>query len=241
MTTPPSELNRIAVDLDEAELWTLATIVRDYAALLRQTTEGTDALVSDLSEEANIVHCYEEMTNLCRTFEAENARLKAALDKYSEDEMLLIERCAKVCEVMGFKHSECPEMSEYCADAIRALAPRKERPEECPAICPNCVTPWKCNGPHITGKQPESAEPVGKCGKRCEIDLIGNRGCDYPNCMPKPPTAADDGMVRVPVDPNEGMMMAILNRGLGDPPDPAWIKMAKSRWAYLLEAAKGAK
>ena len=52
---------------------------------------------------------------------AENARLKAALDRYSEDEMLLIERCAKICEVMGFKHSECPEMSEYCADAIRAL------------------------------------------------------------------------------------------------------------------------
>ena len=51
---------------------------------------------------------------------------------------------------------------------------------------------------------------------------------------------ADAGMVRVPVEPNEGMMMAILNRGLGDPPDPAWIKMAKSRWAYLLKAAKGA-
>jgi len=32
---------------------------------------------------------------------AENARLKAAMDKYSEDEMLCndtIERCAKVCE-----------------------------------------------------------------------------------------------------------------------------------------------
>ena len=56
---------------------------------------------------------------------AENARLKAAMDKYSEDEMLLIERCAKVCEVMGFKHSECPEMSEYCADAIRALKVEK--------------------------------------------------------------------------------------------------------------------
>jgi hypothetical protein len=52
---------------------------------------------------------------------AENARLKAAMDKYSEDEMSIIERCAKVAEVMGFKHSECPEMSEYCADAIRAL------------------------------------------------------------------------------------------------------------------------
>ena len=43
-----------------------------------------------------------------------------------------------------------------------------------------------------------------------------------------------EGMVSVPIDPNEEMMMAILNHGLGDPPDPAWVKMAKARWAYLL-------
>ena len=85
--------------------------LQQYADILRQTTEGTDALVSDLSEEANIVYCYEEMTNLCRTYEQ---RLKVV-------EAETVERCAKVCEVMGFKHSECPEMSEYCADAIRAL------------------------------------------------------------------------------------------------------------------------
>ena len=84
-----------------------ATVVylRQYATILRQTTEGTDALVSDLSEEANIVHCYEEMTNLCRTFEAENARLKAALDRYSEDETLgelrgelLLRCCIEICQ-----------------------------------------------------------------------------------------------------------------------------------------------
>ena len=72
-----------------------------------------------------------EMLEKCNSkfivaLEAENARLKAAMDKYSEE---LIERCAKVCEVMGFKHSECPEMSEYCADAIRALSPKRERRE----------------------------------------------------------------------------------------------------------------
>ena len=66
MTTPTSELNRIAVDLNEAELWTLATIVREYAALIKTYADAV----------------------------AENARLKAAMDKYSEDEMLLIERCA---------------------------------------------------------------------------------------------------------------------------------------------------
>ena len=56
-----------------------------------------------------------------KVIEAENARLKAAMDRYSEDEMLLIERCAKVCERQGKERGECPEMPEYCADAIRAL------------------------------------------------------------------------------------------------------------------------
>jgi hypothetical protein len=60
MTTPTSEIDRIAVDLDEAGRWTLANIVREYATLIKT---------------------YEEAV-------AENARLKAALDRYSEDEML---------------------------------------------------------------------------------------------------------------------------------------------------------
>jgi uncharacterized coiled-coil protein SlyX len=108
--------------------------------------------------EAQLKHCEGHSAEL----EAEVKQLRKAMDKYSEDEMLLIERCAKVCEVMGFKHSECPEMSEYCADAIRALAPRKESPEECPAICPNCVTPWKCNGPHIVERRIRGERRVHK-------------------------------------------------------------------------------
>ena len=55
---------------------------------------------------------------LIAELEAEVARLREAMNNET------IERCAKVCEVMGFKHSECPEMSEYCADAIRALKVR---------------------------------------------------------------------------------------------------------------------
>lgn len=70
---------------------------------------------------ASITERRDQLEQRLKVVEAENARLKAAMDKYSEDEMLLIERCAKVCEVMGAKHFECPEMSEYCADAIRAL------------------------------------------------------------------------------------------------------------------------
>ena len=63
---------------------------------------------------------------------AENARLKAAMDKYSEDEVLLIERCAKACEVVYENYeSKCdtwPEArpdalsgAEDCIQAIRAL------------------------------------------------------------------------------------------------------------------------
>ena len=72
-----------------------------------------------------MLHCICDMARDSLDLQVENARLKAAMERYSEDEMLLIERCAKVCEVMGFKHSECPEMSEYCADAIRALKEKK--------------------------------------------------------------------------------------------------------------------
>ena len=89
-----------------------------------QTTEGTDALenrhVAEYEEGTdNLVHHYEEMTALCHHYEQ---RMKVV-------EAETIERCAKVCEVMGAKHFECPEMSEYCADAIRALSPKVERRE----------------------------------------------------------------------------------------------------------------
>jgi hypothetical protein len=48
---------------------------------------------------------------------AENARLKAALDKYSEDEMLLIERCAKEAELWDSE----PLSGRSIAACIRAL------------------------------------------------------------------------------------------------------------------------
>jgi hypothetical protein len=50
---------------------------------------------------------------------AENARLKAALDRYSEDEILLIERCAKVCEsVYESYESKCDTWPEARPDAL---------------------------------------------------------------------------------------------------------------------------
>jgi hypothetical protein len=103
--------------------------LRQFAAILRQTTEGTDALVKDVPITADN---YQAVLKLCRTYEkmckqsdAENARLKKALDKYSEDEMLLIERCAKVCEGMWVGHGISQQAALCCAAAIRALKEEK--------------------------------------------------------------------------------------------------------------------
>ena len=69
--------------------------------------------------------------------ERENASLKAALDKYSEDEMLLIERCAKVADefardLFGLPQKETPvaviatmETGAAISEAIRALKEAK--------------------------------------------------------------------------------------------------------------------
>jgi len=129
------------------------------AEVMEFRSRGTVALSSWDEERERALREGERVVAL----EAEVKTLREALNKYSEDEMLLIERCAKVCEQIetasrvkykqdygGYWEGSC-DGAGNCVVEIRALAPRKERPEECPAICPNCVTPWKCNGPHITG------------------------------------------------------------------------------------------
>ena len=100
MTTPTSELNRIAVDLDEAELWTLATIVREYAALIKTYADSV----------------------------AENARLKAAMDKYSENETLgglrgelLLKRCIEICQEESTDNGTAQKIEAR----IRALEEKK--------------------------------------------------------------------------------------------------------------------
>lgn len=79
--------------------------LQQYADILRQTTEGTDALAK--KQEAEEKHLddpemwaiqldhTEQIWGLCRTYEqrlkvveAEVTRLREAMDKYSEDEML---------------------------------------------------------------------------------------------------------------------------------------------------------
>lgn len=94
--TPAQEVENYADWFGDSHLETVAYL-RQYAALIKTYADAV----------------------------AENVRLREAMDRYSEDEVLMVERCAKACEVMGFKHSECPEMSEYCADAIRTLKEKK--------------------------------------------------------------------------------------------------------------------
>ena len=99
--------------------------LRQFATILRQTTKGTASRQCQL--------CKNEFMQpfVCTTCGAEklyDATLESITEQRDHLEQRMkvveaetIERCAKVCEVMGAKHFECPEMSEYCADAIRAL------------------------------------------------------------------------------------------------------------------------
>jgi hypothetical protein len=61
---------------------------------------------------------------------------------------------ARIAELEAqLKHAE-GHAAELEAE-VRALRRDAERwnyaIENCMFECPNCVTPWKCNGPHITG------------------------------------------------------------------------------------------
>lgn len=58
-------------------------------------------------------------------------------------------------------------------------------------MCPNCVTPWKCNGPHIP--EPETG---------CENSPNGEHLCAYCDqyIRARPDTAAlDEGFIRCPL------------------------------------------
>lgn len=44
-------------------------------------------------------------------------------------------------------------------------------------MCGNCLTPWKCNGPHI--------EPCDNCGRESVMDdgIVGAHICDSVECF----------------------------------------------------------
>jgi hypothetical protein len=75
---------------------------------------------------------------------------------------------ARVAELADAFNRVCAENADFVAESIKAdrriaeleaevktLRVDAERwnyaIENCMFECPNCVTPWKCNGPHITG------------------------------------------------------------------------------------------
>lgn len=38
-------------------------------------------------------------------------------------------------------------------------------------MCPNCVTPWKCNGPHLTGVEMEIGNDLGDGTTEVNLEL----------------------------------------------------------------------
>ena len=80
------------------------------------------ATVAYLQQYAEMIQKYEDAV-------AENVRLREAMNKYSEDEILLIERCAKACEVMGFKigirHPMNPQMTRNIVPLYTMKEPKK--------------------------------------------------------------------------------------------------------------------
>jgi hypothetical protein len=45
-----------------------------------------------------------------------------------------------------------------CANKIRAIIPTQANTHPEDYMCPNCVTPWKCNGPHLPFLAPINAQ-----------------------------------------------------------------------------------
>jgi len=80
------------------------------------------------------------------SLQAENARLKSDM----------AELAASMLEVIRISDRKTDVWD--VAKAILAKVARAqtaEQPEH--VMCPNCVTPWKCNGPHVP-EQPEHTE-----------------------------------------------------------------------------------
>jgi len=50
---------------------------------------------------------------------------------------------------------------------------------------------WKGQG--LPEDAPDRAYGIGKCGKVCDLHSLGNRACQYPECMPKKPQPDADG------------------------------------------------
>jgi hypothetical protein len=75
-----------------------------------------------------------------------------------------LEVAAKICEgvkpiMAGNYFTGLREQSDKCANAIRKLITDTQanmQPED--YMCPNCITPWKCNGPHLPFLAPINAQ-----------------------------------------------------------------------------------
>ena len=58
-------------------------------------------------------------------------------------------------------------------------------------MCPNCVTPWKCNGPHIYDQTPSALRIGGVTRQAVTVDPEPNDDIDVPEVPTDP--VDDDG------------------------------------------------
>jgi len=79
----------------------------------------------------------------------------------TDDEILNLVRECDLDWHAGFSIGDEDNRYARLARAIEAALAAAPLPsdEQIDGMCPNCVTPWKCNGPHYYTAQP-SAEPV---------------------------------------------------------------------------------
>ena len=97
-------------------------------AFNRVCEENADFVAESIKDETRIAELAAQLKHAeghAAELEAEVKMLREAMDKYSEDEMLLIERCAKVCDGMWVGHGISQQAALCCADAIRALKEEK--------------------------------------------------------------------------------------------------------------------
>lgn len=94
----------------------------------------------------------------------------------------------------------------------------------------------------------KAAQPshIGKCGKPCGELTLGNRGCGYPDCMPKPSAISDDRIDIVfdgPPSHESGRFVEVENAQGKSIKFGEWVQRPDGYWAlrFSLAAAQEGK
>jgi len=107
------------------KIYPLSAIMGEELTDKERIAELADAFNKVCEENADFVAESIKADRRIAELETEVKTLREALDRYSEDEMLLIERCAKVFDGMWAGASASHWAALCCAAAIRALKEEK--------------------------------------------------------------------------------------------------------------------